>query len=145
MTDNKVHTGRVIPQATKVGQAVSKFQGWDALHELISATRDCIVIHEDESSKRARLEVYRATEIERIRAGETVLREYFDQVFSERKDVYQGLFARMDAALEAGDNAALSQVVLGIVNVAKTSPLAELGDLSHVRAALDDPDQVWEL
>ena len=145
MTENKVHTGRVITKAKKAGEAVSAFQGWNALQEVVSATRECIAIHEVERGKRARLEVYRATEIERIRAGETVLREYFNQVFAERREVYQELFSRMDAALEAGDNEALSHVVLGIVNVAKTSPLADIGDLSQVRAALDDPDQVWEL
>ena len=145
MTENTVHTGKVIPRAKSAGEAVSAFQGWNALQEVVNATRECIAIHEVERSKRARLEVYRATEIERIRAGETVLREYFSQVFAERKEVYHGLFARMDAALEAGDNEALSHVVLGIVAVAKTSPLADIGDLRQVRAALDDPDQVWEL
>jgi hypothetical protein len=36
-------------------------------------------------------------------------------------------------------------MVNAVVDLAKTSPLADLGDLSQIRAALDDPDQVWEL
>ena len=34
---------------------------------------------------------------------------------------------------------------LGSRGCLQTSPLADLGDLSQIRAALDDPNQVWEL
>ncbi len=32
-----------------------------------------------------------------------------------------------------------------IVDIAQSSPLADLGDLSQIRKALDDPNQVWDL
>jgi hypothetical protein len=68
-----------------------------------------------------------------------------DQVFAERRSLYEELFARLDRALNVGNNEALHSVVVGIVDIAKSSPLADLGDLSQVRAALDDPNQVWDL
>jgi hypothetical protein len=55
------------------------------------------------------------------------------------------LFARLDLALESGQNEALNHVLQGIVDVARSSPLADAGDLDKVRAALDDPNQVWDL
>lgn len=38
----------------------------------------------------------------------------------------------------------MSTVLTGIVEIARTSPLANMGDLGQIRAALDDPDHVWE-
>jgi hypothetical protein len=58
---------------------------------------------------------------------------------------FETLFARLDSALERSDAQAVNVIVSGIVDVAKSSPLADLGDLGKIRAALDDPDQVWDL
>ncbi len=33
----------------------------------------------------------------------------------------------------------------GGVDIARTSPFADLGDLGQIRADLDDPNQVWDL
>ncbi|GAA1456584.1 hypothetical protein [Williamsia maris] len=55
------------------------------------------------------------------------------------------MFTRLDTALESGDAAVIKTVVDSVVDIAKSSPIADMGDLSQVRAALDDPDHVWEL
>ena len=47
-----------------------------------------------------------------------------------------------DRAIDEGNNEALHSVVVGIVDIAKTSPLTGMGDLSQVRAALEDNEQV---
>ena len=44
-----------------------------------------------------------------------------------------------------GDGTAATAALQGIVDLAKSSPLADIGDLTQVRKALDDPDHVWEL
>ena len=54
------------------------------------------------------------------------------------------MFVRLDRALEEENGEVLHAVVRGIVDIAQSSPLADMGDLSQIRAALDDPDQVWE-
>lgn len=44
-----------------------------------------------------------------------------------------------------GDVAAMQAVVTGIVQVAQISPLADLGNLTGVIEAMDDPEAVFEL
>lgn len=133
------------PTVGKVVGKVTPLQGLDALRQVVETARECFIIHEEESTKRARLHAYETTEVARIKAGETILREYFAQAFAERRHMVDGLFTRLDEAMEKGDGTAVHEVLRGIVDVARTSPLADLGDLSQIRAALDDSDQVWEL
>jgi len=85
------------------------------------------------------------TEITRIKGAEDILRRYFEQIFSERRHNFEELFKRLDDALEREDAGTVSNVLAAIVDIARNSPLADLGDLSQLRAALDDPDQVWDL
>ncbi len=138
----KVHVGRVVNAAKG---SVRAMDGFAALNQIVEAARECIHIHEVESTRRARIEAYEATEVARIRAAEAVLKDYFAQAFAERRNLYDEMFTRLDRALDEGNGDALQTVVRGIVDIAKSSPLADIGDLSQVRAALDDPDQVWEL
>lgn len=48
-------------------------------------------------------------------------------------------------AIANGDGQTVTAVLNSIVDIAKQSPIAELGDLSEVRALLRDPDTVWEI
>ncbi|MCV7434922.1 hypothetical protein H7K31_25330 [Mycolicibacterium bacteremicum] len=137
-----MHTAKVVGRAAG---GVTALQGFDALHQIVSAAKECIAVHETEKSKRARLQTYETTEVARIKAAESVLKDYFSKVFAERRSNFEELFNRLDGALEANDGETVALMVRGIVDIAKTSPLADLGDLSQIRAALDDPDQVWEL
>lgn len=66
----------------------------------------------------------------------------FEHAFADRRAAFDGLFTRLDQALEQGDVDAVNAVRRGIVDVARTSPRADLGDLSQIRTALDDPGQV---
>lgn len=98
-----------------------------------------------ERTARSRIAAYSEIEINRIKSAEGVLRDYFEKVFAERRSNFEGLFSRLDTALQKGDGATINNVLRGIVDIAQSSPLADLGDLGKLRAALDDPDQVWEL
>jgi hypothetical protein len=139
---SKVHVGKVVNAAKG---SVRAMDGFAALNRIAEAARECIHIHQVESTKRARMEAYEATEVARIRAAEAILKDYFAQTFTERRSIYDEMFARLDRALDEGNGEVLHTVVRGIVDIAKSSPLADIGDLSQIRAALDDPDQVWEL
>ncbi len=125
--------------------AIPALSGFQALQVLVTTARECIVTHEVEGTKRAKLTTYEVTEVNRIKAAESVLRQYFDQVFAERSKNFDELFIRLDRALDQGDGESINFVVRGIVDIAQSSPLANLGDLSQIRAALDDPNQVWDL
>ena len=144
MSDKNVHEGKVVGQA-KAPPSLPGLDAFNALGQIVDAARECFVIHEQESAKRARLQAYGATEVAKIKAAEAVLKHYFDQVFAERRGVYEEMFTRLDRAMEQDDAAVVHDVLRGIVDVARTSPLADLGDLSEIRKALDDPNQVWDL
>lgn len=139
----KVHEGKVIPPK-KPGK-LSALDGFNALTQVVNAARECWTIHETESTKRARLRAYEEIEVAKIRAGEAVLKDYFEQVFKERRDLYEDLFTRLDAAIESDNGEAVHAVLRGIVDVARSSPIADMGNLGEIRKALDDPKVVWEL
>jgi fructose-1,6-bisphosphatase/sedoheptulose 1,7-bisphosphatase-like protein len=116
-----------------------------ALNQLVTAARESIEIHETESTKREKLRTYRETEVRRIKSSEKMLQQYFDQIFAERAVTHGKLFAGLDVALERGDTAALQTIVGGIVEVARTSPLAGMGDIAQLKRAMEDPDAVFDL
>ena len=136
------HFAKVVDGAKSAASATDGFQ---ALKLIVEATREAVVVTQTETSKRKRLATYEATEIERIRRAESVLKDYFAQVFAERRATFDEMFTRLDQALEQGNGEVVNIVMRGIVDVAKSSPLADVGDLSQIRAALDDPNQVWDL
>lgn len=119
--------------------------GFAALGTMVEAARECITIHQLESTKRSKIRAYQETEVGRIKAAEAILKNYFGQVFAERRETFDELFSRLDQALDQGNGEVISVVLRGIVDVARSSPLADMGDLSQIRAALDDPDHVFDL
>ena len=124
---------------------LSALDAFNALNQVVEVARECFVVHEQESTKRARLHAYEQTEVAKVKAAETILRDYFGQVFAERRAVFEEMFERLDRAMESGDAQSVHAVLRGVVDVAQSSPLKDLGDLGQIRAALDDPDQVWDL
>jgi trehalose/maltose hydrolase-like predicted phosphorylase len=135
----------IVPAKVKEAfvAVVSEVSAADALMALTKII-DVVKVHQVEATKREKLRVYETTEVARINASKEVLKDYFDRVFKERESTYKKFFESLDVALESGDAAAVQIVVGGIVEVARQSPLANLGNLAELRAALDDPDTVFE-
>lgn len=129
----------------RMANEISGVDALAALNQLVEATRASIEIHETESTKREKLRTYRETEVRRIASSEKVLREYFDRIFDERQETHKRLFAGLDSALESGDTSALQTIVGGIVEVARTSPLAGIGNIAELKRAMEDPAAVFEL
>jgi hypothetical protein len=122
----------------------SAADAFSALSQIVSGARESFQIHQTESTKREKLKTYREIEVKRIEAAAKTLHEYFDLTFAERKETNTRLFENYDRARESGDVAAMQIAVGGIVEVARTSPLAGIGNLSELRKALDDPDTIFE-
>ncbi|WP_068162622.1 hypothetical protein [Rhodococcus phenolicus] len=141
-SDRKVYEGEVLGSAKRT---ISAVDGFAALSQLVTVVQECIEIHAVEQTKRARLHTYATAEIQRIKSAESIVKGYFEQSFAERRATFDALFVRLNQALEQENSQVISEVLRGIVDIAKTSPLADLGDLAQIRAALDDPDQVWDL
>lgn len=125
--------------------SINALQGLNALNEIVGAAKECIAIQQVESTKRQQIRTYEATEVARIKAAESVLKDYFAQVFAERRSNFEELFNRLDDALENHDGETANLMLRGIVDIAKSSPIADLGDLGQIRVALDDPDHIFEL
>ena len=134
----KVHVGKVVDAGRSVTPAVSPIE---ALTQIV----DCVKMIQAENTNRRRLDAYESTEVARIKAAEAVLRDYLTQTFQERRTNFGEMFQRLDAAMEQGNGEVAAAVVRGIVDIARESPLASMGDLAQIRAALDDANQVWEL
>jgi hypothetical protein len=135
----------LVGTAVSPATAVTAAEAFSAVNQIVEVARKFVAEHNEHVTKRQQLRTYEVAEVARIKAAVVTLRRYFDLVFAERRAIYGELFARMDRALDEGNNEVLHSVVMGIVDLAKTSPLAELGDLSKFRAAWDDPDQTYEL
>lgn len=118
---------------------------FNALSVLVNATSEAFSTHQVEKTKRDQLRTYRETEIAQIKSSEKMLRDYFDRIFAERRQIHTKLFDTLDHALETGDAAVVQSVVGGIVDVATSSPLADLGNLGELRRAMNDPNAIFEL
>ncbi|RBY91063.1 hypothetical protein [Blastococcus sp. TF02A-30] len=134
--------GDVLPP---VGSALRSVDAMGALDNVIDGARDYLRLREEEQSKRAKIDAYASVEITRIQEASSALKSYFEQVFAERSTTIDGLFRHLDVAMASGDGKATEAALQGIVDLAKSSPMVDIGDLSQIRKALDDPDHVWEL
>lgn len=135
--------GKVLPPAGK--SALPDVDVLGALNSLVDGTVGYLRLREEEQTKRAGIDAYTTIEVTRIQQASAILEHYFERVFAERSATIEGLFRHLDVAVASGDGTAATTAVQGIVDLAKSSPLADVGDLSQVRKALDDPDHVWEL
>jgi hypothetical protein len=135
--------GVVLPPVA--GSALRAIDALGALNNVVDGTLDYLRLREEEQTKRAKIDAFATVEVARIQQASSLLKQYFEQVFAERSKTIDGLFRHLDDAMTSGDGAASAAAVQGIVELAKSSPLADISDLSQVRKALDDPDHVWEL
>ncbi|WP_104060800.1 hypothetical protein [Arthrobacter sp. 4R501] len=79
--------------------------------------------------KREKLKTYRETGVARIKTSENTLRYYLDRTYEERHETHKRLFESLDVAVAAGHVSAMQAVLGGIVEVARTSPLADIGNI----------------
>ncbi len=116
----------------------------ESLEQMVSAYTEYLTIAEQEKTKRRDIEAWEKESITRINAQRDVLMTYLERSFDERADNFRALFGVVDNALVSGDNQQLALALNSITEIAKSSPFKDLADLSNVRAALNNPDHVWE-
>lgn len=116
-----------------------------ALTQIVGAASDYGKIRQQELTKREAIAAIERSELRRLQAAETTLRLYFDMVFAERAKTNEELFARLDQAVESGDPQMVHAVVRGIVDLAQTSPLKDLGGFGKFWAELGTADNPIEM
>ena len=146
MTERDRKPTEAVAKVTQgAGVAGGPMDALAALNNVVEAGREYFTLREQQRTARAQIDAYRSLETERVRAAERVLTSYFDSVFKERAGNFRELWTRLDQAAETGNDDTVRDVLGAIVSLAQTSPLNGLADLGAIRAALDDPDKVWEL
>jgi hypothetical protein len=115
------------------------------LNEVVQAWTEYLKVAEQEKTKRRDIEAWEKVTLAEIKAKSDFLVGYLERSFDERAKNFQSLFQIVDQAMLSSDNQQLGLALHAIVELAKSSPFKDLADLSTVKAALDDPDHVWEL
>lgn len=141
MPDKPVPISKVVEPASIIPSA----DALTALNQLVSAAREYSRIREEEQTKRAAIAAVEHIQVDRIHAAEQILRLYFERVFAERKQTGAEMFIRLDQAMDSGDPQMVHAVVRGIVDLAQTSPLADLDDFGKFWAELGTDDNPLEL
>ncbi len=116
----------------------------ESLQQMVSAYTEYLTIAEQEKTKRRNIEAWEKEAIIRINAQRDLLITYLDRSFDERAENFRSLFGVVDDALLSGDNQQLALALNSITEIAKSSPFKDLANLNNVRAALNDPNHVWE-
>lgn len=96
---NKPLTGKVTPSTSRGSSPIAGLDAIAALGTMVNTTFDYLRLREEEQTKRAKLETYERTELRKIEAAESVLKDYFRRAFAERKANIDELFARYDEAV----------------------------------------------
>jgi hypothetical protein len=101
-------------------------------------------IVEEEKTKRHEIEAWEKITLAEIKTKRDFLIGYLDRSFDERATNLRSLLEAVDRAILADDNRLLNLTLQAIIELAKSNPFQDLADLSTVKAALDDPDHLWE-
>jgi predicted TPR repeat methyltransferase len=116
----------------------------ESLEQMVSAYTEYLTIAEQEQTKRRDIAAWEKESITRINAQRELVITYLDRTFDQRAENFRALFGVVDHALVSGDNEQLALALNSITEIAKSSPFKDLANLSNVRAALNDPNHVWE-
>ncbi|MBD2596618.1 hypothetical protein H6G74_20110 [Nostoc spongiaeforme FACHB-130] len=114
------------------------------LNDVVQAWTEYLKITEEEKTKRCEIEAWEKVTLAEIKEKRDFLIGYLEHSFDERADNFHSLFQVVDQAISSGNNQQLGLALNAVVELAKSSPFKNLTDLSTVKAALDDPDHVWE-
>lgn len=114
------------------------------LSDIVQAWTEYMKIAEEEATKRREIKAWEKTTLAEIKTKRDFLIGYLEHSFDERAKNFHSLFQVVDQAVSSGNNQQLGLALHAIVELAKSSPFKDLADLSTVKAALDDPDHVWE-
>jgi len=115
------------------------------LNDIVQAWSEYQKIAAAEKTKRRDIEAWEKATLAEINAKRDLLMAYLEGSFDERARVFQSLFQGVDQAIASGNNEQLALELNAIVELAKSNPFEQLANLSKVKAALNDPDHVWEL
>ncbi|GAB7048206.1 hypothetical protein [Catenuloplanes indicus] len=144
MPDYDISQPESTPAGTNTTFVVNSTDVVSALQTLINARQQGIEVRETAATRREEIRARRDIEIKRLDTAAQTVREYFDRAFAAADRIHDRLFEDLAKARETGDNATIQASLTAIVDVARMSPLATIGNLGELRRALTDPAVVVE-
>jgi len=99
---------------------------YDGLKTLIEAKNENHRISEEQKTFRENIRANRDIEIERIKTQKEIMLNYFDNIFSERRNSYKKFFEMLDKGIETNNMELIKVASTHIVSIAMNSPLKDL-------------------
>ncbi|HES75546.1 MAG TPA: hypothetical protein ENO09_00910 [bacterium] len=106
-----------------------------AFNSLVEAHNSYRVVREQEITKRQQIAAWEKTQITAIREQASIIHDYLDKSFAERRENFSQLFTLLDKGIESGNDQAIQAALTGIIETTRQSPLREA--LAAVRAISD--------
>ncbi|TDN43319.1 hypothetical protein C7389_1413 [Azoarcus indigens] len=90
-----------------------------------------------EGTKREAIAAWRDVKLSELTNQRELLEQFMKETFKERATVIEGFFEKLDEAIESGNDNLLEKSIMGILTIAKHSPLLQAKDLMD---AMRNPD-----
>jgi len=113
----------------KIGKNIPPIKAAEALEgfkAIVEASKENQRVTAEEKTKREFIQAQKEVYIEEIRTKKEILLNYFDNVFRERREIYQGFFEILDKGIETGNMELIQSSANAIVTLALDSPLKDL-------------------
>jgi len=141
MVNNQNEKNEIVAfteKAVAVGNVV------ESARLIVSDITNMVNMIQQETTKREAIRANRDVIIEKTRAFREIMLVVMDKTFEERRQLFDGYFARLDKALDKNDANMVAGILNNMVDLAKNGPLKDLVSLTATQKALKDPDTVWE-
>ncbi|MGD9889069.1 MAG: hypothetical protein AB7S56_07375 [Halothiobacillaceae bacterium] len=106
-----------------------------AFNSLVEAHNSYRVVREQEITKRQQIAAWETVQVTAIREHASIIRDYLDKSFAERRENFKQFFTLLDKGIESGNDQAIQAALSGIIETTRQSPLREA--LAAVRAISD--------
>lgn len=114
----------------------------EVFSSLINGAVGYMNAHDLEKTQRQQIKADLTRDMQRVQAERDVLENYLRKTFSERKEVIDKMFLRLDRALDEDRGDVAIQALASIEGIVKESPLEAL---LQTRKALETPGAVLEI
>jgi len=118
---------------TKIGKKVGKNipsmtleESIEGLKIIVEAFKENNRVVNEEQTKREEIRAQKEVYIEEIRTKKEILLDYFDNIFRERREIYQKFFKALDKGIEKENIELIQYATNAIVTIAMDSPLKDL-------------------
>lgn len=100
-----------------------------SMETLYKAYFDYKKVVQVESTKREAISAWRDVKLNELSNQRELLEKFMKKTFNERANVIEKFFEGMDRAIENNDDNLLDKSIMGIVEIAKSSPLLQVKEL----------------